>query len=106
MTLEDLNKLAGEILEAESDVPKLVDKIEEYFDAFEQIIPELENLAQTETEALKEIQIRHEKVLALTMELRDDTSQRMKDLKARGKSIIAYKNKYPKRVSMFSVKKG
>lgn len=106
MTLDDLTQLAQNALESDPEGPEIIEIIERYFDAFEAFAPRLLTIGRDEEEKLQALAAKHAAVLELTTTLRDETSRELRSLKLRGKGIRAYKDIYPKRISLGKGRKG
>ena len=106
MNIRDLIEFADEILTSDAHLPAIVDKIEEYFDALEDLLPSLEKNPKTVKAEVAKLLEKHTAILGLTGSLRNDASKELRELKRRGKGILAYRNIFPKRVSLVKNKKG
>lgn len=106
MEIKQLLQFANDVLNDDANSSTLLERIQVYFDAFEEFRPSLENMKLDSRTDLVQLLEKHNKVLRVTMELREDTSRAIRELKKRGKGIMAYTDVYPKKISLGSQKKG
>jgi len=106
MEIKQLLQFANDVIENDDSSSNLLEKIQIYFDAFEVFRPSLENMKKNSETDLHQLLEKHNKILTITMELRDETSREIRELKKRGKGIMAYTDIYPKKISLGSQKKG
>ena len=106
MQICELIELADEILRGDVNSPEMIEKIENFYKAIESNISSLKEKASLEGESLKLLIEKHNDVLKLASSMRDHTSQRLRELKKKAKGILAYKDLFPKRVSITRVRKG
>ena len=106
MTIHDLIELADKILSEDPLLPEIVDKIQMFFDGLEDILPSLEKNQKNVKAEVSVLFEKHEGILKLTSTLREDTSHKIRELKRRGKGILAYRYNLPKRISLGKPIKG
>ncbi|NMC63805.1 MAG: hypothetical protein GYA55_11635 [SAR324 cluster bacterium] len=106
MEIKQLLQFASDVINDNANSSTLLERIQIYFDAFEKFRPFLENMKLDSRADLVELLEKHNKVLRITMDLREDTSRAIRELKKRGKGIMAYTDIYPKKISLGSQKKG
>lgn len=100
-----LIRLADEVL-AEGIAPDdLIERMEAYSQALEAWLGSGQDLSGREG-AYPQLNEKHTLVLSRAESLRDLTSQELKDLKTRGRGIMAYIDTLPKRLSAFRMRKG
>ena len=106
MELRDLLNLAREVLVQDPASPDIIDFIERYFTAFEDVRDALGEAGASERNLIEELLAAHNAIIEVTMNLKDDTSKSLRDLKKRGRGIMAYTDIFPKRMSLGTLREG
>ncbi|RMG42763.1 MAG: hypothetical protein D6719_05555 [Candidatus Dadabacteria bacterium] len=91
------------------NVEEVVEKLADYVESFSSLEKALMNSAaefQQHTTLLRELESKHALVLSLAEELKDNTSKELRDLKVRGRGIMAYLDILPQRISVLGKRKG
>lgn len=111
-TTQDLLALAQEVLDAATLPPdQFLDRVAAYSDAFQKWnVDNQQALMGTatgaEAESLRSLAKLHAKIIDLAEALKDKTSHDLKHLKRKGKGIMAYTDILPKRISIWTRRKG
>ena len=103
--------LEGEEKAAELPVDQLIDRVEGYAEDFSVWFEEhqeyfLEKDPHTLEPKMKALLELHKQVLFIAERLLTDTSQERRELKRRGKGIMAYLDVFPRRVSITGKREG
>lgn len=111
MDSTQLGKFADDVLRDGQGADDIVAALDKYASAFDEWFRVRENLFSgaepgANIEELKQIIEQHNKVLNVAQNLKGKTALDLKSLRQRGKSIIAYTDHLPKRVSLHAPRKG
>ena len=110
--IEELISLADGVLSKSDDSEVALEKIEEYTEKFSSWYNEhfasLEegDIQEDVISLLQQLNEQHGKVLALAEDLRESITDDRRELKRKGKGIMAYIDTLPKRLSLRRTRKG
>ena len=106
MDITRLIALADEIISCNTEDKGIIDRIEDYFDAVDDALPYLEKSAKKHEAELRVLFEKHNTILGITGSLKEDASREIRELKKRGKGILAYRDLLPRRISLGTSRKG
>ncbi len=111
MEVANLLQLADKVLEHSGHLDEVLPLLEDYSEAFDKWISQgeiqLQSYSKQDQQLVLQLAEKHQQIIEYAQRVKDLTAEELKDLKHKGRGLMAYVDSLPKRITGFiSDKKG